>query len=217
MKRIHGKIGGFTLVEVLVASAIFAIVALALYAVYDSANWTFKRGGEASDNQQQTRVAFDRLVSDMRHAGFDFNADGDQSIPDTPAEQVEYFHGKAIVVRSNLDYENCTGGREHKDTLPGPNGCDGEPDQYASGGDFSWYETNPTYLSDNPDEEGLPVVTISNPEFTLYALSKPPAGGSDTFCNVNPDSISFKADMSIPRNAPATVNDVSSQARYQPL
>ncbi|MFA6958192.1 MAG: prepilin-type N-terminal cleavage/methylation domain-containing protein [Thermoanaerobaculia bacterium] len=67
---------GYTLTEVLVATAIFAIIFVAALLIYDRANKVFKVGVEGADMQQNARVAFDRLVADVRTAGFDHDRDG---------------------------------------------------------------------------------------------------------------------------------------------
>jgi prepilin-type N-terminal cleavage/methylation domain-containing protein len=72
----HSPQRGFSLVEVLIAVAIFAVIFIAALLLYDSSTGTFKLGMEAADAQQNTRVAFDKLVSDIRMTGFDFDRDG---------------------------------------------------------------------------------------------------------------------------------------------
>src|SRR5688572_24299363 len=67
---------GFSLAEILVAMAVFTVVILAALMVYDRSNKVFKQSVEASDMQQSTRVAFDRLVADLRMTGFDYDRDG---------------------------------------------------------------------------------------------------------------------------------------------
>lgn len=67
---------GFTLSEILVAVAIFAVIFVAALAMYDRSNRTFKEGVERSDMQQNVRVGFDKLVADLRLAGFDYDRDG---------------------------------------------------------------------------------------------------------------------------------------------
>src|SRR5207253_8879994 len=67
---------GFTLAEILVTTAILAIIMIAALAVYDRSNKVFKSGTEAADLQQSTRIAFDKLTSDIRVAGFDYNRGG---------------------------------------------------------------------------------------------------------------------------------------------
>ena len=67
---------GYTLMEILVAVAIFAIVILGALMLYDRSNRVFKQSVESSDMQQSTRVAFDKVAADLRMAGFDYDRDG---------------------------------------------------------------------------------------------------------------------------------------------
>src|SRR5688572_9333157 len=70
---------GFSLAEVMTATAIFAIIFIAALMMYDRSNRVYKQGVEAADMQQTTRVAFDKLVADIRMTGFDFDRDGTPS------------------------------------------------------------------------------------------------------------------------------------------
>src|SRR5438132_13370915 len=107
--RIHsrGSQRGFTLAEIMVTTAIFAVIMIAALAVYDRSNRVFKTSTEAADLQQSTRIAFDKLVSDLRMAGFDYSRGG---IPSgngqfqQPDEQIEYAGPTAVVFRANFDY-----------------------------------------------------------------------------------------------------------------
>ncbi|HEX6178286.1 MAG TPA: prepilin-type N-terminal cleavage/methylation domain-containing protein, partial [Thermoanaerobaculia bacterium] len=67
---------GFSLAEILTATAIFAVIFIAALMVYDRSNRVYKQGVEASDVQQGTRVAFDKLVAELRMVGFDYDRDG---------------------------------------------------------------------------------------------------------------------------------------------
>jgi prepilin-type N-terminal cleavage/methylation domain-containing protein len=67
---------GYSLAEILVAVAIFTVIIVAALVVYDRSNKVFKQSVESSDMQQSTRVAFDKLVSDIRLTGFDYDRDG---------------------------------------------------------------------------------------------------------------------------------------------
>ena len=67
---------GYSLAEILVVLAVFAVLIVAALMVYDQSNKVFKQSVESSDMQQSTRVAFDKLVSELRLAGFDFDRDG---------------------------------------------------------------------------------------------------------------------------------------------
>src|SRR5436190_24385607 len=91
---------GFTLAEILVTTAIFAIIMIAALAVYDKSNQVFKQSTEAADMQQSTRIGFDKLVADLRMAGFDYSrggiptGDGQYNQPD---EQIEYAGVRAVA------------------------------------------------------------------------------------------------------------------------
>lgn len=67
---------GFSLAEVLTATAIFAIIFVAALLIYDRSNKVYKEGVEGADMQQNTRVAFDKITADLRMTGFDFDRDG---------------------------------------------------------------------------------------------------------------------------------------------
>src|SRR5687768_15171889 len=103
---------GFSLAEILIAVAVFAVIFIAALMIYDRSNRVFKSGVESSATQQSTRVAFDRVVNDLRMAGYDYDRDG---IPSgsvagvnqyqQPDEQIEYIGQGAIAIRGNFDYE----------------------------------------------------------------------------------------------------------------
>ena len=102
---------GFTLAEILVTTAIFAIIMIAALAVYDRSNKVFKSSAEAADLQQSTRIGFEKLVSDVRMAGFDYSRGGiptgDGQAPQ-PDEQIEYAGTNAIVFRANFNYNTAS-------------------------------------------------------------------------------------------------------------
>jgi len=100
----------------LLASAIFAIVAAVVFIFYTAAQKSYKAGGNFSDQQQATRVAFDRMVSDLRLAGYNSNPDGDASRVD---EQVEGAWDTAVTVRADFDFEDPTASVTPEAALPG--------------------------------------------------------------------------------------------------
>src|SRR5258706_10179746 len=67
---------GFSLAEVMVATAIMIVVIVGILMLYDRANKVFKTGNEAADLQQNVRVAYERVVADVRMAGFDYKRGG---------------------------------------------------------------------------------------------------------------------------------------------
>jgi len=96
---------GFSLIEMIIASAIFAIAAAVTFILYTAAQRSFKAGQNFTDQQQNTRAAFDRVLSDLRNAGYNYNPDGSKSRND---EQIEAAFDTAIVLRADLDYEDPT-------------------------------------------------------------------------------------------------------------
>lgn len=108
---------GFTLSEVLVAISIFTIVILGALLVYDRQNRTFKQGVEAADMQQATRIAFDRLVSEVRMTGFDYDRDGiPESGQEQPDEQIEYAGTSAMTIRANFNYYTAAAADHGRET-----------------------------------------------------------------------------------------------------
>jgi prepilin-type N-terminal cleavage/methylation domain-containing protein len=162
---------GFTLAEILVTTAIFAIIMIAALAVYDKSNQVFKQSTEAADLQQSTRIGFDKLVADLRMAGFDYSRGGipggEGQFPQ-PDEQIEFAGPTAIAFRGNFDYNT--------DAARG-NGL--EP------------EITPKDAKGRPI---FPYVTTANDEIIIYALKS-----ADPAKNLS--SISFWADTTKPRSA----------------
>jgi prepilin-type N-terminal cleavage/methylation domain-containing protein len=107
---------GFSLVEMLVASAIFAIVAAVVFIFYTAAQKSYKSGENFSEQQQNTRVAFDRMISDIRLAGFNTNPDGDATRVD---EQIEGAWDTAVTIRGDFDFEDASANATPEASLPG--------------------------------------------------------------------------------------------------
>ncbi len=61
---------GFSLAEVLIVTAISSVVLLGLYLLYDVNQVTFVKGEQQADLQQNARIAMDRIVRELRLAGF---------------------------------------------------------------------------------------------------------------------------------------------------
>src|SRR5512139_851719 len=62
---------GLSLLEVLVATALFAVVMAGVYALSIAMQGTFTRGEMKSDLHQNARVGLDRMVQELRMAGYD--------------------------------------------------------------------------------------------------------------------------------------------------
>jgi len=65
-----------------VASAIFAIAAAVAFILYTAAQKSYKAGENFTDQQQATRVAFDRIVSDISLAGRNARPGGNKTRDD---------------------------------------------------------------------------------------------------------------------------------------
>jgi hypothetical protein len=185
LKRRHRQTG-YSLAELLTAVAVFSVVMIAALLIYDRSNKYFKEGIESSNLQQNTRVAFDKLVADLRMTGFDFDRDG---IPtgasdggtnqyQQPDEQFEYVGPSAITIRGNFDYE-----RETQPCSPSvTENCD-------HGREGSTYESS-----------YFPVVTTGNDEIVTYALV-PDSQTTIPACNPLTNCVEFFADTHVPRRS----------------
>ncbi|MFB3816531.1 MAG: PilW family protein, partial [Candidatus Methylomirabilales bacterium] len=60
-----------TLIETLISSALFAFVIVGVYMLHTTMQSTWHRGEMKTDLQQNARVGLDRLVRDLRMAGYD--------------------------------------------------------------------------------------------------------------------------------------------------
>ena len=171
---------GFTLAEILVTTAIFAIIMVAALTVYDRSNRVFSSSTSAANLQQSTRIGFEKLVSDLRMAGFDYNRGGIPSGTDQyqqPDEQIEYAGATAIVFRANFDY-NTNAARGNGLACDGIAPC-----------------TNNYYAKNAGGGNIFPYITTDNTEIVAYVLRSNAPGAT------NSDSISFYADTDIPRRA----------------
>ena len=65
------RTGGFTLVETLIAAALFSVVMTGVYVLYTTMQSTLSRGELKSGLQQNARVGLDRMIQEIRMAGYD--------------------------------------------------------------------------------------------------------------------------------------------------
>ena len=107
---------GMSMVEVLVALTILVIAVLIALLLYDASRKSFKKGENATEQQQAVRIAFDKLNSDLRMAGFNTNPDGAGNRPD---EQIEGAWDTAVVFRGDFDAEDPTASATPESTLDG--------------------------------------------------------------------------------------------------
>ncbi|MBI3449195.1 MAG: prepilin-type N-terminal cleavage/methylation domain-containing protein, partial [Acidobacteria bacterium] len=177
---------GFTLAEVMVAIAVFAVIVAIAMTLYQQLQKSFKQGENATAEQQNTRIAFDRMMSDLRMAGFNYNPNG----ATRPDEQIEGMWTNAVTVRGDYDYETADANT---------------PEPSLAGGAFSVVSTGNdeivTYALGKPSGTGgttiqfqadvsavprdgtLQTVPINNvyldmnsPPYTLYRITLKPGG-----------------------------------------
>lgn len=96
---------GFSLIEVLVASAVFLLIMLAVYQVYMRSLEGHKLGVNQAELIQSTRFGFEEMANRIRSAGYEFDLDGPPTdSPNQSDESIEYMASTAIAVRSNYDF-----------------------------------------------------------------------------------------------------------------
>lgn len=138
---------GMSLIEVLVATAVLAIAIVIALVVYDAARKSFKRGENATEQQEAVRIAYDRMTSDLRMLGYNVNPDGD---PNRPDEQLEVALDHAIIFRGDFDAEDPT----LKNT----------PEAALAGGAFNVVSTGNDeivgYVLSNPNGTGPDTITF---------------------------------------------------------
>jgi len=152
-QRPASKQRGFTLAEVLVATAVFAIIFVATLLIYDRSNRVFSAGSQASDMQQNTRVAYEKLVSDVRLAGFDYKRGG---VPTNAVPQwlstTPYGLGAVVVPATANGYlYRCTTAGTSGGSPPAWNTASGST---TADGTVVWTQFGATGVSfDQPDEQ----------------------------------------------------------------
>lgn len=174
---------GMSLAEVLVAMTVFVIAAAVALILYNALSQSYKRGDNAADVQQNTRMAFERLVTDTRMAGFNYNPDGNGDRPD---EQFEGAWDTAITFRGDFDIDDPTASITPEAALAG-----GSENVVSTGNDeivtYALAKPDGTGGQDLTfvaDVQGVPrdgtteTVTISNlalvqndPPYTLYRIT----------------------------------------------
>lgn len=164
MRRKRNSQRGMTLPEILVASAIFLVILVAALMMYDQSNKIFKTSVESADMQQNTRAGFDRLVADVRMAGFDADRDG---VPARAAAGVwqpnTMYATDAVVsptVANGFSYRAVTAGVSGSlEPSPWPTTAG---QTFSGDGTVTWVALGPVYQQ--PDEQieyaGANAITI---------------------------------------------------------
>lgn len=95
---------GMSLAELLVAMTVFVVAAAVAMILYNALARSYKLGDNATAAQQNTRIAFENLVTDLRMMGFNYNPDGTVR----PDEQLEGAWDTAITLRGDFDFEDAS-------------------------------------------------------------------------------------------------------------
>ncbi len=177
---------GMSMIEVIVATAVLVVAILIALTVYDAARSSFKRGENATVQQEAVRIAYDRLTADLRMLGFNVFPDGNAASPD---EQLEVALDHAIVFRGDFDAEDTAKRIDHEVALAGgafnvvSTGNDevvgyvlSKPD--GTGPDTITFQAD---VDDQPRDGNVTTVTVNNvvlnpgattsPPYTLYKIS----------------------------------------------
>jgi hypothetical protein len=72
----RGAEAGYSLAELTTAIAVFVVVMTAALLVYDRSNRVFSQNAQSADMQQATRVAYEKILQDVRLAGYDYKRAG---------------------------------------------------------------------------------------------------------------------------------------------
>lgn len=107
---------GMTLVEVIVAATLALVGFLVALVLYQAARNLFKKGEQATDQQQEVRAAYDMMLKDLRLAGYNWNASGETRDGE---EQIEGAWDGAITVRGDFDFEDTVKSVAPEDVIAG--------------------------------------------------------------------------------------------------
>jgi prepilin-type N-terminal cleavage/methylation domain-containing protein len=99
---------GFTMVELLVTTAIVGIVMSGLYVMLSSGEQSYLVGTNSAEAQQTLRLAVDRIVQDLRTAGYCPTCANSCTTP-FPAVTTQSATGFTIQYDWNADYNCGTG------------------------------------------------------------------------------------------------------------
>lgn len=218
---------GMSLAEIAVTTAIFAVVFIIALTLYDQGNKIFKSSVESADMQQNTRAGFDRLVSDVRMAGFDYDRDGvPMRAPSGPWGPLTIYAPGVIVsptVANGFSYKAVSGGQSGNleptwETTPGAT--------MVGDGSVTWVTLGPTYQQADEQIEfaGRSAITVrGNFDYQIDFTNdhgreqayEPPGGqfpivttGNEEIVTYalrsdngpNPDTLEFWADVTQPRS-----------------
>ena len=98
----RGGSAGFSVTELLVGVAIFFVVLLGVYQVYDAGQWIFWKAQAQADVQADVRLALERMRRELRMAGSDPAATGQAAVQNPTGTSVEFIIGGEATTTSAL-------------------------------------------------------------------------------------------------------------------
>ena len=107
---------GYSLPEALIAALVLAIVLLAIYMVYDTAQQDYARGTARADVQQNVRVALESMARELRVAGYNLSTTGcacsTTSCKTPPTDAVTGINDAPpgsvnVTFQADVDGDNC--------------------------------------------------------------------------------------------------------------
>lgn len=100
---------GLSLVELVIAMAIFLVILLGIYQVFDTSRMTYISGERKVDVQQNVRTALDQIAREIRMAGYfyeNFDTDTTNNMPSPVALQIAATNG--LVIFGDVDGSNAS-------------------------------------------------------------------------------------------------------------
>jgi len=100
---------GLSLVELVIAMAIFLVILLGIYQVFDTSRMTYLSGERKVDVQQNVRTALDLMAREIRMAGYfyeNFDTDTANNMPSPVALQIAATNG--LVIFGDVDGSNAS-------------------------------------------------------------------------------------------------------------
>lgn len=102
--RARDNQNGFTLLEALITSSIFAIVLIAVYASFESSQKSVTWGETKAEVQQTARVAMGMMANEIRTAGYDPS----NAMTLLPTTAVQAANPNTVTFIGDVDGDNVT-------------------------------------------------------------------------------------------------------------
>ena len=177
---------GMTLLEILISTAIFGVVAAGIFTIFDQSQHSFRSQGDLTEMVQQTRIAMDKIQAYMRQAGNDSENIFDSQTPPfghshSGISPIEYSAAGHIQMNSDITGSVGSG-----------LGATGDPDgNFTARGEkvIVRYDSAQNELNiDIGDGEQVLAENISNFALTFYDLAgnqiSSPASNESTIARV---------------------------------